>query len=186
MELMLATPRLQIVLPCTALATAACAFVTRNRTHLAPWSPPTPPGVETVPFWEDYAVKSAEAFRQGTLVRFWVTTHEDPATIIATFGFSQVFRGPFCNAILGYQIDEACEGRGLMHEALEAGIGYMFQEQKLHRIAANYMPHNVRSGRLLARLGFVIEGYARDYLYINGAWRDHVLTARTSNLEIIP
>jgi ribosomal-protein-alanine N-acetyltransferase len=53
----------------------------------------------------------------------------------------------------------------------------MFAEQKLHRIGANYMPHNARSGRLLAGLGFRIEGYARDYLYIDGAWRDHVLTS---------
>jgi ribosomal-protein-alanine N-acetyltransferase len=43
---------------------------------------------------------------------------------------------------------------------------------------ANYRPENLRSARLLARLGFIQEGYARDYLFIDGAWRDHVLTAR--------
>ena len=42
---------------------------------------------------------------------------------------------------------------------------------------ANYQPTNVRSGRLLERLGFVREGYARHHLLIDGAWRDHVLTA---------
>jgi len=40
------------------------------------------------------------------------------------------------------------------------------------------VPHNARSGRLLERLGFVNEGLAKDYLFIDGAWRDHVLTAR--------
>ena len=45
---------------------------------------------------------------------------------------------------------------------------------------ANYIPHNERSGRLLRRLGFMVEGYARDYLFINGAWRDHILTALTN------
>ena len=39
---------------------------------------------------------------------------------------------------------------------------------------ANYVPTNERSGRVLRRLGFVVEGYARDYLFIGGAWRDHV------------
>ena len=46
-------------------------------------------------------------------------------------------------------------------------------------IQAAYVPANERSGRLLRRLGFTVEGYARDYLYIGGAWRDHIVTART-------
>jgi ribosomal-protein-alanine N-acetyltransferase len=45
---------------------------------------------------------------------------------------------------------------------------------------ANYIPTNERSGLLLKRLGFAVEGYARDYLLINGQWRDHVLTALTN------
>jgi ribosomal-protein-alanine N-acetyltransferase len=45
---------------------------------------------------------------------------------------------------------------------------------------ANYRPENERSGRLLQRLGFAREGYARDYLFIDGAWRDHVLTSLTT------
>ncbi len=49
----------------------------------------------------------------------------------------------------------------------------------MHRIMANYMPHNMRSGHLLTKLGFEREGYAKQYLQINGEWRDHVLTALT-------
>ena len=45
---------------------------------------------------------------------------------------------------------------------------------------ANYRPENDRSRKLLERLGFVREGLARDYLFIDGAWRDHVLTALTN------
>jgi ribosomal-protein-alanine N-acetyltransferase len=41
------------------------------------------------------------------------------------------------------------------------------------------VPTNERSGRLLRRLGFVVEGYARDYLFIGGQFRDHVLTSLT-------
>ncbi|MCK6430817.1 MAG: GNAT family N-acetyltransferase, partial [Burkholderiaceae bacterium] len=68
--------------------------------------------------------------------------------------------------------------RGLMTEALAACIDFAFGALRLHRIQANYMPENERSGRLLARLAFEREGYAKDYLFIDGAWRDHVLTAR--------
>jgi ribosomal-protein-alanine N-acetyltransferase len=180
LSITLETSRLIIASPQVAMAAAACDFVVRNHAHLAPWSPPAPPGVETPAFWAEYAHKTHDALKQGTLVRFWVVEKADPTRIIATFGFSQIFRAAFCSATLGYQIDAACEGKGLMHEALSVGIRYMFTEQKLHRIAANYMPHNVRSGRLLARLGFSIEGYAKEYLFIDGAWRDHVLTARVN------
>jgi ribosomal-protein-alanine N-acetyltransferase len=42
---------------------------------------------------------------------------------------------------------------------------------------ANYRPENERSARVLERLGFEREGLAREYLFIDGAWRDHVLTS---------
>jgi ribosomal-protein-alanine N-acetyltransferase len=64
-----------------------------------------------------------------------------------------------------------------MHEVAQAGIGYMFETQGLHRIMANHLPANVRSEQLLRRLGFEREGYARAYLKIAGKWEDHVLNA---------
>lgn len=65
-----------------------------------------------------------------------------------------------------------------MHEALEAGLAWAFGELDLHRVMANHLPRNQRSARLLQRLGFEREGYARDYLRIAGQWEDHVLTAK--------
>jgi ribosomal-protein-alanine N-acetyltransferase len=67
-----------------------------------------------------------------------------------------------------------------MSEALERAIRYLFDDLLLHRIEANHMPSNTRSAKLLARLGFEREGYARDYLFIDGAFRDHVLTSLTN------
>lgn len=179
-RLQLRTPRLILSTPTQDLASAARDFHVRNRAFLAPWSPPTPAQFETLSFWQDYAAKSRDAFSAGTMVRLWVAPADVPNKVIGSLGFSQIFRGPFCNAVLGYQIDESEQGKGLMFEALSAGIRYMFDEQRLHRIGANYMPHNVRSGRLLAKLGFRIEGYATDYLFIDGAWRDHILTSLTN------
>jgi ribosomal-protein-alanine N-acetyltransferase len=66
-----------------------------------------------------------------------------------------------------------------MREALAALLPYVFDELGMHRVQANYQPVNERSARLLRCLGFVVEGYARDYLFIAGAWRDHVLTSIT-------
>ena len=67
-----------------------------------------------------------------------------------------------------------------MTEALSAAIPFVFETIGMHRIMANYMPANERSGALLRKLGFEVEGFARNYLYINGGWQDHILTALTN------
>ncbi|MEO8384341.1 MAG: GNAT family N-acetyltransferase [Betaproteobacteria bacterium] len=179
--LTLSTERLTIARPCLDQAAAMLDFAVRNRDHLKTWNPPAPEGLYTLTHWQEVVVNCALAFEARSAVRFWIATRERPERIIGSIGYSQMSRGAFCACVLGYQIDNACEGQGLMAEALRATNRYMFDEQKLHRIAANYRPENTRSGQLLAKLGFRIEGYARDYLFIDGAWRDHVLTSLTNN-----
>jgi ribosomal-protein-alanine N-acetyltransferase len=64
-----------------------------------------------------------------------------------------------------------------MTEGLRALCGYAFGTMGLHRLQANHLPENLKSAAVLRRLGFVVEGYARDFLLIDGRWRDHVLTS---------
>lgn len=64
-----------------------------------------------------------------------------------------------------------------MRESIEVAIEYMFTREGLHRIMANYTPSNIRSARLVERLGFAKEGYAEKYFSIDGKWQDHILTA---------
>jgi ribosomal-protein-alanine N-acetyltransferase len=64
-----------------------------------------------------------------------------------------------------------------MTEALRAAIDQIFEHCNLHRIMANYMPANIKSAQLLARLEFSIEGEAKQYLFINGKWEDHIMTS---------
>lgn len=79
----------------------------------------------------------------------------------------------------GYAMDASFEGRGLMREALEAVVAHAFSPAlNLHRIQANVRPENRRSLGLPQRLGFEEEGLAREYLFIDGAWRDHRMFAR--------
>jgi ribosomal-protein-alanine N-acetyltransferase len=56
-------------------------------------------------------------------------------------------------------------------------VAHAFGALGLHRMMASYMPRNRRSGTVLRRAGFVVEGYARAYLMINGRWEDHLMTA---------
>ena len=181
----LETERLTLALPTAERAYAAWRFHSDNWAHLAPWSPAPPAGFDTLAYWQAYVEKTRLAFLDDKIIRFWIAPKATPHAVIGTIGFSQISRGPYCNAVLGYQIGEQFQGQGVMHEALQCAIAYAFNEQKFHRISANYRPENVRSGRLLARLGFQIEGFARDYLFIDGAWRDHVLTSRTESNAVM-
>ncbi len=150
-----------------------------NRAHFAPWDPPLPEERFTEAYWHSQALKAQIELDSGSGVRFVALARDAPRRIVGLVNYSQISRGPFQAAFLGYKIDREAQGKGLMREALRASLDHMFDTLHLHRIHANYVPQNVRSGNLLARLGFTIEGYAKDYLFINGAWRDHVLTSLT-------
>jgi ribosomal-protein-alanine N-acetyltransferase len=178
----LTTPRLRVAHVRPGCEAETVAFFTRNRQHFSRWDPPAPTDFYTAKFWERSVARSVEEFRADRAVRFdlYDGTVSGSRRIIGRLGFSQVFRGPFQSCILGYQIDAAYEGQGLMFEGLQAAIRYMFDIKQLHRIQANHLPENARSAALLARLGFAREGLAKDYLYIAGAWRDHVLNALTN------
>jgi ribosomal-protein-alanine N-acetyltransferase len=159
-------------------AGAVADFYTRNRAAHAPWSPPPSPTLFTLAGQQQRLLGAAMAEADGSQVGWWLVLREAPGRVIGQVRFSQISRGPFYSAMLGYSIDAGCEGRGLMHEALVAALADAFGPRvALHRVQANARPENARSLRLLERLGFEREGLAKEYLFIDGAWRDHVLTA---------
>jgi ribosomal-protein-alanine N-acetyltransferase len=151
--------------------------------HLERWSPPVGPAFFTEAFWAERLGLALEEYQSGRSARFVLQEAAGAipldAPIIGTCNYTNIVRGPFQACYLGYQVGRAHEGRGLMAESLRAANAFAFDTLRLHRIMANYRPENERSARLLERLGFVREGLARDYLFIDGAWRDHVLTALT-------
>lgn len=183
---LLRTERLVIAHVQPMHADALLDYVRRNDAHFAPWDPPRPKDLLTVQYHLDRSTQAVANFRARTAVNLVMTMPGAPMRIIGTINFNQIFRGPFLSCMLGYRIDAAVQGKGLMFEALTAAIQYVFTEQGLHRIQANYMAENTRSGKLLVRLGFAQEGFAKRYLYINGAWRDHVLTALYNPAPIVP
>ncbi len=97
---------------------------------------------------------------------------------IGDIALSEIVRGPFQACYLGYRIGAEYEGRGYVSESVASVVEYAFTALNLHRIMANYIHANERSAAVLRRSGFTVEGMARDYLHLNGAWRDHVLTSR--------
>lgn len=180
----LITPRLRIRLGSTEDIAEIIQFYQANEEHFAPWSPPLPGGFYSPVYWRERIRLGIEEFRLGISIRLFIFRQHSVSgarlsrgELVGTLSFTQLYRGPFQACYLGYALSKTAEGQGYMGEALRASIDYVFQEHGIHRIMANYMPQNVRSGKLLKRLGFTAEGLARDYLLIQGEWRDHVLTS---------
>ena len=93
--------------------------------------------------------------------------------IVGVINVSEIVRGLFRSAYLGYYVFSPHDGRGLMTAALSQVITRAFRRHGLHRLEANIQPSNVASIRLVRRLGFRREGFSRRYLKIGGKWRDH-------------
>ncbi|HTA37744.1 MAG TPA: GNAT family N-acetyltransferase [Candidatus Acidoferrales bacterium] len=173
------TARLSLFIPGPNDAARCVRFNRDNEAFLKPWEPPmNARSFEPIAIadWRSRAVTEAKA---GTGFSFALVARGvgSDSPILGWCNFTNVIRGIFQACFLGYKLDERSQGQGYMTEALGAAIDYLFSEQRLHRIQANYMPHNQKSAAVLRRLGFTVEGTARNYLFIGGQWRDHVLTS---------
>jgi [ribosomal protein S5]-alanine N-acetyltransferase len=174
----LRTDRLLLRASDPTLAPAVAAYYLRNRDSHAPWNPPMPEKLFTLEGQHERLAAAIKTEADGAQIGWWFSLRGELEQVVGHARFSQISRGPFHNAMLGYAIDSAHEGEGLMREALLAALADAFGPRiALHRVQANARPENTRSLRLLDRLGFVREGVAKEYLFIDGAWRDHVLTA---------
>jgi ribosomal-protein-alanine N-acetyltransferase len=105
----------------------------------------------------------------------------DTGAIAGVFTISQIVRGAFQSAYLGYYAHEAHSGQGLMREAIEQVLDHAFGALGLHRIEANIQPANVPSIALARGAGFRLEGFSPRYLLIGGQWRDHERYAITAD-----
>jgi [ribosomal protein S5]-alanine N-acetyltransferase len=97
---------------------------------------------------------------------------EDGA-IVGFLNLSEIVRGGFKNAFLGYGGVAAYAGQGYMTEAMRLLLREAFTRLDLHRIEANIQPGNAPSIALAKRCGFELEGYSPRYLKVGGCWRDH-------------
>lgn len=177
----LETKRLVLTILPASAASRLLTFAIENDAHLARWEPPHPDGFFTEGFWRRRLDRSREELARGESLRFTIARRDDPdGPVLGHCNFNQIVRGAFQACYLGYSIDHRWQGKGVMFEALQRSIDFVFGPMRLHRIMANYIPVNERSGRLLRRLGFQVEGYARDYLFIHDGWRDHILTSLTN------
>jgi ribosomal-protein-alanine N-acetyltransferase len=93
---------------------------------------------------------------------------------------SNIVRGSAQFASVGYWVDEAYAGRGIIPRAVAMVIDHCFGPVGLHRVEVAVRPENTSSLRVVDKLGINEVGFAPRFLHIDGDWRDHRLFAVTS------
>jgi [ribosomal protein S5]-alanine N-acetyltransferase len=153
---------------------------TRSRDWLTKWEPIRPPGApDVVDSRAAFAARCRARDRErqlGTGYGFGIFVG---SRFCGEINVNGVQRGPFQNAYVGYWVDEACAGRGIVPEAVVVVARHAFEELGLHRLQIAIIPRNKASRRVVEKLGIRDEGVAVRYLEINGVWEDHVRYAIT-------
>jgi [ribosomal protein S5]-alanine N-acetyltransferase len=140
------------------------ALMRKSRSFHRPWaSAPTDE--------ERFAAYLADA-RRPDFEAMLVCRVEDEA-ILGFFNFSQITRGYFQSAYLGYAVGKPYARHGYMRDGIELVLRHGFMSLRLHRIEANIQPGNEASLSLARGAGFRREGFSPRYLKIGGRWRDH-------------
>jgi ribosomal-protein-alanine N-acetyltransferase len=153
----------------------AAAFLAAAKASHAlhgPWTRPPETRARFAAFVARFAPRAAITTHAGYLV----FRREDDA-LVGVFNFSEIVRGAFQSAYLGYFAFAPHAGSGYMTEGMALALDIAFVRLKLHRVEVNIQPTNIRSLRLAQRIGFTREGFSRRYVKIAGRWRDHVRLA---------
>lgn len=148
-----------------------------SRDFLTPWEPIWPADDLTRASFRRRIKRYSEDQRSDLAYPFFLFRKRDNV-MIGGLTLANVRRGCAQAASLGYWIGACYARQGHMTAAVAAVIPFAFVTLRLHRIEAACIPGNVASIRLLEKTGFRREGFAREYLCIDGVWQDHFLYAR--------
>ena len=152
-------------------APALAAAYTRNRDHLAPWEPRRAPAFFTVDGQRTDAAAKVHAATSGQQ-QPWLIWHADE--VVGRVNLTNIVRGVFQSASLGYWVDHRHGGRGIATAAVNFAVHHA-TVVGLHRVEAGTLVDNAASQVVLRRCGFEPYGTAAKYLFIAGAWQDHLL-----------
>lgn len=162
-----------------------------NAGWLRSWEATLPPGAQAGP--ATYAglvrVLTRQA-REGRMLP-WLVFHKagldagrGRGRLAGQLTVSGIVGGSASWGQIGYWVDERLAGRGIIPTAVALAVDYCFEVMHLHRIEIAIRPENLKSLRVVAKLGFRAEGLRPRYLHIDGEWRDHLVFAL--NAEEVP
>lgn len=155
-----------------------------NQAWLAPWESSLPGR------WEEFNSPAAFRYvyrdhrrsaRRGESMPFAVCLREGGRErYVGHVNLGNIVQRAFCSSYIGYWVDARVAGRGIIPTAVALVVDHAFSRVGLHRVEVNIRPENAPSRRVVEKLGFCEEAYHRRYMHIDGAWRDHIGYAMTS------
>ena len=151
----------------------------KSRSFLQPWEPAWPADDLTQAAFNLRIKRYTLEIDRGEAYPFFIFAATDSA-LLGGLNLSNVRRGAASMATLGYWMGQAHAGQGIMSEAVQMIVPFAAERLNLRRLEAACLPENAASLRLLEKAQFLREGYAREYLMINGDWRDHILLGRST------
>jgi len=145
-----------------------------SRVFLTPWEPIWPADDLSRNAFRRRLKRYAEDQRSDLSYAFLIF-RADTNILIGGITLANIRRGVAQAGSIGYWIGQPFARHGYMTAAVRALVPFCFDSLRLHRLEAACIPGNQASVRLLEKTGFTREGYAREYLCINGVWQDHLL-----------
>jgi ribosomal-protein-alanine N-acetyltransferase len=153
-----------------------------SRDFLEPWEPTWSSDALTRAAFRRRLRRYAREVREDSGIAFFIFRKEDDA-LLGGITLSHIRRGVTQSCSVGYWMGSRYTRQGYMSDALSTVVRFVFEGLRLHRLEAACVPTNEPSKAVLRRCGFAEEGAAREYLCINGVWRDHILFATLSSDE---
>ena len=154
---------------------------TRSRDWLVKWEPRRPAGSpDVIDSRAGFAARCRARDRERQLGAGYGFGIFDGLRFCGEINVNGVQRGPFQSAYVGYWIDEACAGKGLVPESVVVVCRHAFEDLDLHRLQIAIIPRNTASRRVMEKLAYREEGIAVRYLEIDGVWEDHIRFAITA------
>lgn len=174
MELKFETDRLILKTLSEADAPRLLDYFKRNQGFLEVWEVKRTSDFYTVQQMKALIKDDMVGLEAGHTLRLWIFKKDAPQKVIGSVALSNIIRGAFQSAFIGYRLDAKEINRGYMCEAVKKMVELAFNRLGLHRIEANIIPRNIPSRRMIENAGFSYEGLSKKYLRINGVWEDHI------------
>lgn len=148
-----------------------------SRDFLTPWEPLWPVN-DLTKIGYQRRMKAYNQQWQSGWGRTYFLHETSTNTLLGGISLTRITYRASRSATLGYWMGEAYSNKGFMKQTVPVILDHAFNDLNLNRVEAACVPTNERSIHLLMSCGFVKEGFAREYLEINGVLEDHLLFAK--------